>query len=126
MRRLQQDKKSLNNSDYERRLKKFLIPILRRRSLWWQERNDAKRDAKVGPGLWKCKACKKEVNKVQMDHVKSVINVKTSWVSWDNFIYSLFCEKSNFAALCESCHLAKSQIENEQRKKSRIKRYAKK
>jgi len=106
----------MDESAYDKRLKRFLIPILRRRSLWWSERNEARKDAKVGPNLWKCKSCKQEVNKIQLDHILPIVNVKTGWVSWDHFLKSLFCEKSNFAALCENCHTTKTQIENEQRK----------
>jgi len=107
----------MNDSDYERILKKFLIPLLRRRSLWWPPRNRAKSEARVGKGLYKCEICEQAFSfkEIQMDHKIPVIDVKTQFTNWDSYIRSLFCEKSNFAAVCKSCHYSKTLCENEQR-----------
>lgn len=102
----------------DKQLKKFLIPILRRKSLYWPARNEAIKLSRRERGFYECASCKnlfgrKEIN---ADHVRPVINVKTSWVSWDHFIDSLLCDVSNFQILCISCHSIKSALETEIRK----------
>lgn len=104
-------------SAYDKKLKKFLIPMLRRKSLWWTCRNEAMALARVSPGQYKCANCR-EINhrsKVNMDHKLPVINVKTSWVSWDSYIKSLLCDIDNWQCLCITCHSAKTQVEQELR-----------
>lgn len=108
-----------NESEYDKQLKKFLLPMMRKRSLYWWARNEAKKLARVERGLYQCNSCKKIFtgSQINVDHRNPVINVKTSWVSWDHFIKSLFCDVSNLQVLCILCHTAKSSIESELRKK---------
>lgn len=91
--------------------------MLRRKSLYWPARNEAKRDAKVSRGFYKCASCNELFGpkEIQMDHRIPVINVKTSFTTWDDYVKSLYCEKSNFTALCINCHASKTAIENEMR-----------
>ena len=105
------------DNSYDAQLKRFLIPILRRKSLYWPARQEAKRDARVERGLYCCEKCKKlfGTSEIEMDHKVPVINIKTSFTNWDNYIRSLYCDKSNFSALCKGCHEVKSQIEQAQR-----------
>lgn len=107
----------MTDPDYEKKLKKFLIPMLRKRSLYWTGRNDAKREARRERGFYECFACKKwfGAKEIEMDHKVPVINVKTSFTTWDAYIHSLFCDKSNFTALCKNCHASKTAVENEVR-----------
>ena len=107
----------MSESDYDKKLKRFLLPILRRKSLWWTARNEAKAAARIEHGLYRCGSCKGSFSRsqIEMDHIKPVVNVKTGWTNWDDFIKSLYCDKDNFAALCKNCHSVKSQIENAQR-----------
>ena len=107
----------MKDNSYDAKLKRFLIPVLRRKSLWWTARQEAKREARVDRGFYKCKNCQQLFGpkEIQMDHVRPVINVKTSWTNWDDYIHSLLCDKENFAALCISCHSVKTQIETAQR-----------
>jgi hypothetical protein len=117
-----------DESDYEKQLKRFLIPILRRKSLHWPARQEAKRLARVERGFYRCEVCQNIFGPkdVEMDHRKPIVNVKTSFTTWDNYIHSLYCDVSNFSCLCKSCHSSKSLIEQEQRqinkKKSRKKK----
>jgi hypothetical protein len=129
---LRQNEESLmsEESPYEKQLRKFLIPILRRKSLYWPGRQEAKRLSRVERGFYKCHACKKLFGpkEIELDHIRPVINVKTSWTNWDDFIRSLYCDSSNFQVLCKADHLHKTQIEDALRsinkKKSRKKKKA--
>lgn len=96
----------------------FLRPVLRNASLRWPARNECLKLARVARGLYKCNMCKEDFarSEIHVDHIDSVISVKENFKSWDDFINRLFCNISNLQALCESCHSAKSQIENEMRK----------
>lgn len=113
-----------NNEDYEKKLRKFLIPILRKRSLWWPERNEALKLAKRGPNSFECSACHKLFSRgdIQMDHKSPVINVKTSWIDFNSYIYSLLPYRDGWQPLCRVCHLSKTQCENEVRVKHKKKR----
>jgi 5-methylcytosine-specific restriction endonuclease McrA len=118
--------KSMNDTLYDKKLKKFLIPILRRKSLYWTGRTEAKNAARVERGLYKCRSCSNLFGpkEIELDHKEPVINVKTSWVSWDHYLQSLFCDASNFSVLCKNCHSSKTAIEAELRamNKKKIKR----
>lgn len=118
----------MKDNSYEARLKRFLIPILRRKSLYWPGRQDAKRDARVERGFYKCQSCKQLFGHkdIEMDHKIPVINVKTSFTNWDDYIHSLYCDKSNFTALCKNCHSSKTAIENMQRELNKKKAKKKK
>lgn len=102
------------DQSYDAKLKRFLIPLLRRKSLHWTGRQDAKRAARIERGFYRCQACLQIFGpkEIEMDHTRPVINVKTSWTNWDDYIHSLYCDQSNFAVLCKVCHLSKTQTEN--------------
>lgn len=112
-----------DETPYDKQLKKFLLPILRKRSLWWPERNEALKLAKRGPNSFECAACHKLFVRgdIQMDHRSPVINVKTSWVDWNSYIHSLLPYRDGWQALCRTCHLSKTQCENEIRAKNKKK-----
>lgn len=103
---------------YDKMLKKFLIPLLRKKSLYWPARNEALKLARVERGLYKCNNCEKLFGRTEVhaDHIKSVINVKTGFTTWDNYIKSLFCDVSNYSILCIPCHNSKTLIEQNLRK----------
>lgn len=126
-----QDSMSDNSeSDYDKQLKKLLLPMLRRRSLFWWGRAEAKRQAKVAPGLFECAWCGKgksyTSSQVHVDHRIPIINPKTSWVDWDSFIKSLFCNVDNLQVLCIQHHTEKTQVENQLRQKYKKSRKSKK
>lgn len=116
------------NPDYDKRLQGFLIPLLRRKSLHWPDRQEAKRKARVRPGYYKCASCGNVVHDSQtnMDHILPVINVKTSFTTWDSYIRSLLSDVNNWNCLCITCHGSKTAVENEMRsinkKKNKVKK----
>jgi 5-methylcytosine-specific restriction endonuclease McrA len=99
---------------YEQQLFRFLIPILRRRSLFWWARNECKRQARRDRGFYECNYCHKLFGgkQVQIDHKIPVINLKTSFTTWDDYIKSLYCDVSNLQCLGVNCHSSKSAVEN--------------
>lgn len=106
--------------DTSSNIKKFLIPKLRRYSLYWPGRSEAIKLARLERGEYKCATCEKTFGRteIHVDHIKPVINVKDKTIdfSWDKYINSLFCDVSNLQVLCVSCHQAKTDIENNIRK----------
>lgn len=97
-----------------KKLFKFLIPILRRKSLHWVGRTEAKAAARVERGRYKCAYCGNIFGpgEIELDHRVPVINIRTSFTNWDDYINSLFCDSSNFAVTCRPCHSSKTMIEN--------------
>lgn len=114
----------------------FLIPILRRASMRWPNKIQARKNAKVviedgnfnnGNTKFKVKykcqnpKCGKLVNIDcgNIDHKIPVVKVE-GFTTWDNYINSLFCELDNLWHLCLDCHSNKTKIENDQRASNRI------
>lgn len=104
-------------------LKKFLVPKLRRASLYWPARNEALKAARIERGFYKCSMCNKAFGRkeVHADHIVPVVDVKIGFTNWDEYINSLFCSIDNYQILCSYCHSIKSNIENEMRKQNKKK-----
>lgn len=97
------------------------------RRLNWAPRNQVLKDAfidhrenpKTGRQkmVYLCAHCNDNFfrEEVQADHVEPVIPV-TGFVSFDDSIKRMFCEKEGFQILCKPCHTIKSNEENEQRR----------
>lgn len=111
----------MDNNELIKKRKSTVIALLRKGSRWWPAKAEAKKLAKVSPGMYKCSSCSgvygdKEIN---VDHIKPVIPVKEGFKTWDEFVNNLFCNTDNLAILCIPCHDLKSMVEREQRKKYR-------
>lgn len=52
---------------------------------------------------------------MEVDHIKPVVDPQEGFVSWDEFINRLFCEKDNLQALCKTCHKIKTAKEKKKR-----------
>lgn len=118
----------------KQKLETFLIPRLRRISLWWRGRNEAFNAAKsyIEVGKYKngnpimkpvftCAECKRQGiegfydrKDVQADHITPIANVD-GFTNWNDYILGLFCEKEGFQILCEFHHDEKTIKENEKR-----------
>ena len=68
---------------------------------------------------YKCNKCKGifPTSKVNVDHIKPIVNPAIGFTSWDDFIDNLFCSIENLQVLCTDCHTLKTQKENKKRKK---------
>lgn len=107
--------------------KSFVIASLRRSSLRWPPRNEAYSNARVSRGFYKCAMCLNDFHRkqIRLDHVLSVVDVKTGFTTFDNYIERLLpLEPNSFQCLCLTCHDIKSTIENSLRKsvKKRVKK----
>lgn len=118
----------MKDNSYEASLRRFLIPILRRKSLYWTARNDAIRASRRDRGFYECKSCKNLFSRkeIEADHIIPVVNLKEGWQGWDVYIHSLYCDVSNFQILCKLCHLSKTTIEQERRLMNKKKKGKKK
>ncbi len=111
------------------RYRSFLTSTLRAGSRRWPPRYEvlalAKTEKKINPASgrlaqhYKCAKCKQDypAKDVQVDHKKPVVDPKTGFTTWDNYIDRMFCEKANLQVLCSVCHKKKTQLEKEQAKK---------
>lgn len=106
-------------------LKTWLVPRLRRISIYWRGRNEAYHDARseVNVGKFKNGKPKKKVlfecahcndffdrKEVQADHIEDIAHVN-GFTNWEDYITKLFCEKDGFQILCLDCHFMKSEYE---------------
>jgi len=106
-------------TEHEKKIRKFLIPVLRRATFYWPAREEAKKAARIERGLYKCAGCGRSVKngEFQMDHIKPAVNIK-GWTGFmDDFIRKLYGTKDEWQILCKSpCHEAKTKAENNARK----------
>lgn len=113
----------------ERQFRSWLIPKLRKFSVYWPERRYARENARVevpdgffkngNPKIkvmYKCNICTKIVDRdqIHIDHIKPVVDID-GFNTWDEYIKSLYCGLENLQAICEDCHSIKSAKENEER-----------
>jgi len=111
----------------ERRLKAFVIAVLRSGTRRYPPKYEALKDAYVGIRLnektnregkhYLCALCEGEFpsKEVEVDHIEPVISSK-GFTSWDDYIARLFCDKSNLQVVCKGCHKIKSYNEGQERK----------
>lgn len=101
--------------------KSKIIAALRRVSRWWAPRTEAMKLAKVSPGKYKCQSCGDIVGQkeIKMDHKAAVVDPKHGFQTWEIYIERMFCDVEGFDAICENCHIIKTQTELELRKQYR-------
>lgn len=107
-------------------LKRWLVPKLRRASMFWPSKSVARERARVEVQdgffkngkekfkvMYQCAHCEQLVEKTdsQMDHIVPVVDVE-GFSTWDEYIRTLFCDESNYQCLCKACHFVKTQAEN--------------
>ena len=95
----------------------FVKGLLRRGSFHWKARDNAFKAARKERGKYECAMCKelfgpKEIN---MDHIHPVVDPRTGFTTWDEYIERLFPYEEGWQAICHGCHDAKTAIEDELR-----------
>lgn len=121
------NKAAPTNDEYEKELRRFIIPKLRSASYRWHYRSQAIKDARVERGRYKCAMCgNKELKNGEfaVDHSEPVVPLD----GWDGSDYNqylrrLLCKTEGFQILCHDCHTIKTDMEVQLRK---IRREAKK
>jgi len=105
----------------EARYRGFIRSALRAAWMKWPPNQQAKRDARVQRGIYRCAGyqCKphlvpasvvidgKRKNNVFTDHIKPIGGHE----SWDKIIAGMFCESDNLQVLCKDCHDRKTKDE---------------
>ena len=124
------DNKKRNGGEWtDARFRSFVTSALRAASRRWPPKYKALKEAFVGRKEnkktgklamhYKCAKCKKHfvATDVQVDHKLPVVDPKTGFVSWDDFINRIFCEIENLQVMCKPCHKVKTEEEKLERKK---------
>lgn len=119
----------------EKNLVSWLLPKLRRISIYWPSKNAARDKAKVKLEVrktknghpvyrvfYKCAECERQGIKkfytrdeTQADHVHPVINPETGFVDWNTLMERLFAKPEGYQILCELHHTQKTIKENNKR-----------
>lgn len=112
----------------EARFKQFIFSLLRQGTRKWAPKNDIRKEARVGRGLYKCKACgnivpptvpvvkdgkRKRVTNIFVDHIEPIVDPNEGFTTFDTYINNMFCEKDNLQLLCKDCHNQKTKKERE-------------
>lgn len=94
-------------------LKTWIVPRLRRLSYQWPPRNQAKANARVSRGKYKCAICQRIFGpqEVVLDHINPVVPVD-GYVDLGSFVESLFCNIEGYQVLCHEDHDKKTVAEN--------------
>ena len=87
-------------------LQRFIFAGLRKLSRFYPLKNEALKKARVAPATFQCAACKKEFDRssVNVDHIDPVIDPKTGFRCWCEYISRLFCGVEGLQVLCKECH----------------------
>lgn len=113
----------------------FIRGILRSASLRWAPIGNVLKKARVERGMYKCAVCQKivpvsaykelkngkikKVKNIVVDHIEPVIDPRTGFTTWDDYIARMFVREEGLQAICYSCHEKKS---NEERRLAKERR----
>jgi hypothetical protein len=121
------NKAAPTDNEYEKELRRFIIPKLRSASYRWHYRSEAIKAARVERGRYKCAQCGDATLKngqFAVDHTEPVVPLD-GWngEDYNQYLRRLLCKTEGFQILCEPCHTLKTDMEVQLRK---IRREAKK
>lgn len=116
----------------EARFHSFIKSLLRQGTRRWAPIQEVKKEARTKRGFYRCAGCGEEVpatiiidgkrvNNAVVDHRDPIISPEEGFVSWDETIERMFCEKDNLDLLCHACHTEKSLGERARAKERRQK-----
>jgi 5-methylcytosine-specific restriction endonuclease McrA len=112
----------------EGRKRTFIVSTLRGGMRRWPPKWEALKDAFAGKMVnpntkrlayhYKCASCKNlfTTKDIQIDHIQPVVDPIKGFISYDDFIDRLFCQKDNLQVLCKPCHKIKTNEEKQKRK----------
>ena len=122
-----------NNGEWTpARFHSFIKSALRSASIRWPVKYGVLKEAAVGKQInqasgrmaehYKCNACNNIFprKEVEVNHKEPVVPL-TGFVSWDDLIDRMFCEKEGLEVLCKPCHKNQTQKENTIRKQNATK-----
>lgn len=113
-----------NNGQWTKaRFNSFVKSALRSASRRWPAKYECLNEAYVSTQVnsktgrqakhFRCNECKNlfPSKDVQVDHIESIIDPTVGFISWDETVNRLFCEKENLQVLCKDCHTVKTNAE---------------
>ena len=115
----------------ESRMHSFIKSALRSASQRWPPKYTSLNEAKQGKKInsktgrlaehYLCSECGGEfpAKDVQVDHIEPVIDPIIGFVTWDEVIRRMFCEKDGYQILCKPCHSIKTNAEKRLAKERR-------
>lgn len=102
-----------------RSLRSIILSGLGKAWMYWPPRLEAKARAKhpTKKGWWICETCKRETERIDIDHINPCIKPSDGFNSWDEYISRRFVESATLlAAICRDCHKIKTKEENQVRR----------
>lgn len=113
---------------------KYLVADARKRWRYSPARSAALKKAKLDIGTWRCTECSAIVGNIKyitkrgrkaskvdgaVDHIIPVGKQPRTWDDYPAYYRRMFCDSSNLAFLCTTCHDVKTAKEREVRKLER-------
>ena len=106
----------------ESKFNNFIRNQLRGATRKWKPIQDAKKEAQVERGIYRCASCgenvpltikqgRKRITNVFVDHIKPIVDPEVGFTTFDDFIDRMFCNKENLQVLCGDCHDKKTSEE---------------
>jgi 5-methylcytosine-specific restriction endonuclease McrA len=123
-----------------KKLKNWVISVLRKASYRWKPRGAVKKAAKVATASYVCYNCdivfytgKREIKgllleelellkrpykkgKVHVDHIAPIVPMdgfkNGQEFDFNEYIENMYCEEDGLQILCAECHKAKTEVEN--------------
>lgn len=114
----------------EARFRSFIRSQLRAATMRWGPIATSLKGARVGRGEYLCAECKqivpattkvggRRVKNVHVDHILPIVDPDVGFVSYDELVERMFCEKDNLQVLCTECHTVKTDDEKARAKARR-------
>lgn len=102
----------------------FVKGLLRRGTFHWRARTEAMTAARVSRGRYLCAECKDQFGpkEVILDHIDPVVDPKTGFTTWDDYIRRMYPPAEGFQVLCSGCSAVKTEIEDKMREHYKHKR----
>ena len=109
----------------ESRYNSFIKSALRKASIKWPPKYQVLKEAQVGKKInsltgrtamhFTCAGCGEgfPAKCISVDHILPVVDPETGFISWDEVITRMFCEKDGLQVLCKACHDIKTNKEKE-------------
>lgn len=107
-----------------KRDERYIKSALRKIWRWSEQRRLAYEKAKVSKDQYRCAECKevfsRKKKQLAVDHINPVVNPKSGFIGFEDYLNKLFCDVSGLQVLCKkTCHAAKTKAENKLRRKKK-------
>ena len=114
----------------EARFRSFIRSQLRAATMRWGPISASLAASRVERGTYLCAGCQQEVpatikvngrrvKNVHVDHILPIVDPDVGFVSYDELVERMFCEKDNLQVLCTECHDIKTNDEKARAKARR-------